>query len=606
MIDHEQLKSLPLMDEQQQHKIFNSLMNQINNVSDSEFFNCMQGLSIYFIKFISPNEMKFVTECLVKYILGKGTYINQIVELCGFYIKFFDRSCQARLFDAVMRISDSLSQHIKGITALAKFIRESGKILSDDQLKSCLDLLEKLSAAVPPYLHDTIEYTTENIKNNFIPSKADVLLLIPEFLTGSSFLQPPICMMQAKSDLVTKGFKVDLMDNRVYHYSIADLVKMVANNYKYIVVTSSPIDQYQAYFVDKRFVIFSEVVNAIQKGCNYEKLIVCGSHGTVDYKLLLNDVSPDIILLGNYEYKLGYLIANLEHRVNLNDINGIVFKSDDNYIKNYEESIHEIIDQENNYIDYSQINLDDYYGYGYIDNIHVIKKRWAILQATVGCPYNCIFCYNIYGKKVRCKSISNVIKEIKQLEKQGCKEIFFIDQTFTVNQKYTKKLCESMISNNIKIPWQCETRVDLLKDDTLDLMKQAGCTSIWIGIESFDDTILSKNKKGYTTAQLTNLLFLLKDKEINYSAFIMFGMYGETVKSLNSTIDTILKNKVKTSKSFIQCIPRPGTELYMKIGSSLRGSISHFWQIDSLRNNFNDGLTQKDINLALSRLINCT
>ena len=86
----------------------------------------------------------------------------------------------------------------------------------------------------------------------------------------------------------------------------------------------------------------------------------------------------------------------------------------------------------------------------------------------------------------------------------------------------------------------------------------------------------------------------------------MFGMYGETVKSLNSTIDTILKNKVKTSKSFIQCIPRPGTELYMKIGSSLRGSISHFWQIDSLRNNFNDGLTQKDINLALSRLINCT
>lgn len=606
MIDHEQLKNLPLMDEQQQHKIFNSLMNQINNVSDSEFLNCMQGLSIYFIKFISPNEMKFVTECLVKYILGKGTYINQIVELCGFYIKFFDRSCQARLFDAVMRISDSLSQHIKGITALAKFIRESGKILSDDQLKSCLDLLEKLSAAVPPYLHDTIEYTTENIKNNFIPSKADVLLLIPEFLTGSSFLQPPICMMQAKSDLVTKGFKVDLMDNRVYHYSIADLVKMVANNYKYIVVTSSPIDQYQAYFVDKRFVIFSEVVNAIQKGCNYEKLIVCGSHGTVDYKLLLNDVSPDIILLGSYESKLGCLIANLEHGTTLNDINGIVFKSNDKYIKNCAKSLPKIIDQGNSYIDYSQINLDDYYGYSYIDNIHVIKKKWAILQTTVGCPYDCIFCYNIYGKKVRFKSISNVIKEIKQLEKQGCKEIFFIDQTFTINQEYTKELCESIISNNIKIHWQCETRVDLLKESTLSLMKKAGCTSIWIGIESFDDTILSKNKKGYTTTQLINLLCLLKDKEINYSAFIMFGMYGETVKSLNTTIDTILKNKIKTSKSFIQCIPRPGTELYMKLDRSLRGSISHFWQVDSLRNKFNDDLTQKDINLALDKLINCT
>lgn len=127
-------------------------------------------------------------------------------------------------------------------------------------------------------------------------------------------------------------------------------------------------------------------------------------------------------------------------------------------------------------------------------------------------------------------------------------------------------------------------------------MKKVGCTSIWIGIESFDDTILSKNKKGYTTTQLINLLCLLKDKEINYSAFIMFGMYGETVKSLNTTIDTILKNKIKTSKSFIQCIPRPGTELYTKLDRSLRESISHFWQVDSLRNKFNDDLTQKDIN----------
>ncbi len=137
-------------------------------------------------------------------------------------------------------------------------------------------------------------------------------------------------------------------------------------------------------------------------------------------------------------------------------------------------------------------------------------------------------------------------------------------------------------------------------------MKQAGCVAIWIGIESFDDRVLSKNKKGYTKAQLINLLNLLKDNGISYSAFIMFGMYGDNLESLNFTIDTIIKNQIKTSKSFIQCIPRPGTQLYMKLNNSIRNKVNHFWQIDSLQNKFNDRLTQKDIDSALSKLINYT
>ena len=132
-------------------------------------------------------------------------------------------------------------------------------------------------------------------------------------------------------------------------------------------------------------------------------------------------------------------------------------------MKSCAEPPEEIMDLRNSFIDYSLINLNDYYGYIYVKNVHVLKKKWAILQTTTGCPYNCIFCYNIYGKKVKYKNIENIIKELKQLEKQGCKEIFFIDQTFTINQEYTKKLCKSMVENNIKISWQCETRVDSIK-----------------------------------------------------------------------------------------------------------------------------------------------
>ena len=603
MIDYEQVKNLVFMEEAQQHDVFHSVMRQMSNVSEHHFLNYMQAFSIYCLKFVSGEEMKIVTEHLVTYILQKGIYVNQIVEFCGFYIKFFDATCQRKIFHAVMYISGDLIQTPKGLAAVAKFIRETSKVLSVKQIKQCTDLLEKAYKSVPLYLADTIAYTIENIRKIFRPTKSDVLLVIPEFLSGTSFLQPPICMMQVKSDLLLKGFTVDLFDNRVYHYSIDQLVDIIGDNYQYIVVTSSPIDQYQAYFVDKRFVVFAKTVNAIQSSCKYDKLIVCGSHGTVDYKLILNDIAPDIIFCGNYEHRLGRVIAELKSKTELSNIPGIVFRKSGRYVKSCVVDSDTELAVENSYIDYSLIDLNDYYGYRYVDNNHVLKRKWAILQNTTGCPYNCIFCYNIYGKKVKYKNITNVIRELKQLESQGCQEVFFIDQTFTISRAYTEELCKSIIENNITINWQCETRVDLLTENTLELMKKAGCSSIWLGIESFDDDVLVKNQKNYSKAQLIKLLDILRDKDISYSAFIMFGMYGETVKSLNFTADTLIKNKVKTSKSFIQCIPRPGTQLYMKLSDSIRKRVTHFWQIESLRNEFLDGLTQKDIDAVRERLI---
>ena len=604
MVDHEKMENLLFMDEKQQYDVFQSVMNQMDNISDSDFFSYVQAFGVYCLKYISTDQMHLITDHLVNYILKRGIYFNQIIELCGFYIQFFDNVCQNKMFYAIMEISSDYVHAPKILISIAKFLREANKVLSKSQLHSCICFLETARSNVPTYLQDTIAYTIENMGKKFLSHKADVLLLVPEFLSGSSFLQPPICLIQAKSNLTKNGLIADLFDNRVYHYSIEQLIKIIGNHYKYIVVTSSPIDQYQAYFVDKRFVVFSETVNAIQRCCTYDKLIVCGSHGTVDYKMLLNDVSPDIILQGNYEHSLGRVIAELKNKSELSSIPNIVYR-EDNKNTNFRASARYIVSAlEDSYIDYSLVNLNDYYGYCYIDNIHVLKRKWAILQNTTGCPYHCIFCYNIYGNKVKYKRIANVIKELQQLELQGCQEVFFIDQTFTINKEYTEALCQSIIDNNITIGWQCETRVDLLPESTLDLMKQAGCRSIWIGIESLDDEVLKKNKKGYTKDQLIHLLNLLQAKDISYSAFIMYGMYGDTVASLNYTADMIIKNKIKTSKSFIQCLPRPGTQLYMHLHHSIRNQVTHFWQIESLRNKFNDRLTPKDIDLVREKIIN--
>ena len=604
MIDHEELKNLPNLDEAQQHALFASYMNRIEQLSDDEFLICMGNFGIFCTKFITSEEMKLLTAHLSNYIQKRGAHINQITELCGFYFKLLDPSCQKQLFSAIFSASQAYENSIRGIVAITRFLRDACKALSAEQLQHSISFLRSLNIQPIPVLHDTIEYTEENLQRTFSPTAdAKVLLLIPEFLSGSSFLQPPICMMQVVSDLAERGVVADLLDNRVYHYSIDQVARLIGSHYRYIAVTSSPIDQYQAYFTDKRFAVFANTVNAIQRQCKYQRLIVCGSHGTVDPGLLLNDISPDIILQGSYESRLGDLIAQLDAAAYPDTIHGIVFRLDDgSYVTSSAPTPSAELNREFRIVDYSLIDLNDYYGYSYAGNVHVIKKRWAILQTTKGCPYNCIFCFNIYGKKVIHQSVQNVIMELKQLEKQGCRELFFIDQTFTVNRTYTMASCQSMIENEIHIEWQCETRVDLIDEDILILMKKAGCKSIWIGIESFDGEVLLKNQKDYRTSQLMDLIRLLDQNKVDYSAFIMFGMYGDTVRSLNNTVDMIIQNNIRTSKSLIQCIPRPGTRLYMKLSEPLRANVRHFWQIDSLRGAFNENLTQKDIDLALGRL----
>ena len=67
--------------------------------------------------------------------------------------------------------------------------------------------------------------------------------------------------------------------------------------------------------------------------------------------------------------------------------------------------------------------------------------------------------------RLRYKKIDNLIKEMKQLQEKGVEEMFFIDQTFTVNKEYTCELCQRMIDEKIKIRWSCETRIDLMDEN---------------------------------------------------------------------------------------------------------------------------------------------
>lgn len=599
----ERVKTLSLGEPDVIHSFLDEVFSFLNaaTIEEDDLFAFVHDIRVVFFQYMNETEKLKLCSVIVKYLSSMGNLYPQIIEFAGVIYKYIPVYERDTLLKAVLSFAHKIYDNPRGVVALTTFIKYTSKTYSEVQRRQAVEIVHGLLNECDEELKDTIVYTLDNIKSEFIPRKADVLLLIPELLSGSSFLQPPLCFMRAASQLIDMGMSVDIFDNRIYNYGLDSLVKIIGSNYKYIVITSTPLDQVQTYFVDHRFIIFSKTVNAVQKKCEYKKIIVAGAHGTVDVDMLLEDVQPDVIVRGEFDEKLASVIHNCETNTLELAPRGVMYRQEDRWLCS--AGVIEKSDWDKRPIDFSLIELKYYFGYKYIKNTHVKQINWAVLQTSRGCPYECTFCFNLYGRQVRHKHVGALIQEIKQLQLQDCREIFFIDQTFTVDKDYVRCLCDEIKKAKIQIPWQCETRVDLIDEDTLLRMRVAGCKAVWLGIESFDEEVLRKCKKNYNLNQLKDAFKILDRVGMEYRAFIMVGMEGETQDSIDRTVTIIERERIKLSKSIIQCTPRPGTVYYSHLPSELRNQIKHFWQLDALRGYSECGLSSDIINQMVQRLL---
>ncbi|GAG26856.1 unnamed protein product, partial [marine sediment metagenome] len=168
------------------------------------------------------------------------------------------------------------------------------------------------------------------------------------------------------------------------------------------------------------------------------------------------------------------------------------------------------------------------------------------------------------------------LKEIELLiEKYKIKEIIFYDDTFTLNRERIIRLCQLLIEKNLNIKWKCETRVNLIDEELLQLMKEAGCYLIGYGIESGNQRILNILKKGITIEQVEKAVRITKKAGIETLGYFMFGIPGETEKEIKETIN-FAKSLNLDFAQFSIATAYPGTELYQIAKSS--GKVPKDWE----------------------------
>lgn len=187
----------------------------------------------------------------------------------------------------------------------------------------------------------------------------------------------------------------------------------------------------------------------------------------------------------------------------------------------------------------------------------------GVVVTSRGCPFECTFCSakSMWTRKVRFRTTGNIIEELKQMvHSLNLREFFFWDDSFTANRKRVMDLCRAIIDEHLPISWGCTTRLDLIDDELLGLMKKAGCSQMDVGIESGSEPILKKIKKGINLRQINRGLELINRKSIFPTAFFMIGFPEETDRDIQQTFN--LMKSIDATLTFSIFTPYPGTELY--------------------------------------------
>ncbi len=210
------------------------------------------------------------------------------------------------------------------------------------------------------------------------------------------------------------------------------------------------------------------------------------------------------------------------------------------------------------------------------------RRLWATVLTDFGCPFSCTFCpMSTTGYKLR--DLDTVMDELRLLRALGVNEIFFRDQTFGVNRVRTQELLRRIKTEFPDLRWTCWSRVDLVNEEFLRAVYEAGCHTVMVGLESANEEILKKYKKNTKRSQMETALGLMRKIGLKTVGTFVLGLPGESEESLHQTI-VYARELPLDYASFNIATPR--------FGSTFRRLMKQEGAIDLTRMEFDSSRTQ--------------
>ncbi len=286
---------------------------------------------------------------------------------------------------------------------------------------------------------------------------------------------------------------------------------------------------------------------------------VAGGPFTTFYPQAINEFPVDATCVGEGDLSLPNLIEKVGEGKPIEDTKGFHFRVGNHIKTNELERLLNEIDQ----LPFPDRKL-------FYDQDPLLKNQeFKSFLSGRGCPYPCTYCFNHKfnemfrgkGKIIRRKSVDYFIEEIKETKSNfGCQFAIFEDDIFILDRAWLESFSEKF-RQEVKIPYICYVRADLVNEDMLKLLKQSGCHIVRMAIETGNERIRQKLlKRNMSNRTIIRAADLIHRYGLKLSVSNMTGLPTETVAALNDTID--LNIRCRPDHPTIQFfMPYPNMEL---------------------------------------------
>jgi len=341
-------------------------------------------------------------------------------------------------------------------------------------------------------------------------------------------------------------YEVDVIDCQVLKLSFEDFRSEISKRQPNIVGVTSSTLTYQSAL---------KLIKIAKEACPNCITVAGGSHVTFwDDHALEECPELDIVVRREGENTFLELVQRIEAGKSYHDVVGITCRKDGKIVRNPDRPYIEDLDS----LPFPARHLWPMERFREIEDI-------LYLATSRGCVYWCEFCTTVrmHERKYRMRSPKNVVDELELLHKTyGVSKFTFCDDAFTVDQPRTEALCDEILKRGLKIEWNCGTRVDMLTKELLAKMKEAGCISVWFGVESGSQQVLDAMKKGITPELTTKVFGWVRELGLKPIPNVILGFPSETKKSAWKTIKFVEKISPDDVGFYNVATPFPGTPMY--------------------------------------------
>lgn len=123
------------------------------------------------------------------------------------------------------------------------------------------------------------------------------------------------------------------------------------------------------------------------------------------------------------------------------------------------------------------------------------------LLTSRSCPYLCSFCAHTTGRLYRQRSIDGIFAELNwAVPRYRINIVTIYDELFSSDPDRVAEFCRRIAP--LKVRWTCQTRVEDVTREMLEMMRDAGCFLVGFGFESHSQRVLDSMRKHITTQQI--------------------------------------------------------------------------------------------------------